>query len=457
MLKPQEPIPPDSSHFVSAESLRLRLDWFNKLRWGAVLGILLAMLVSGVLLRYALPMRPLLITVGVLALLNLIYVWRNRRQAPTAIRGEMRLVKLQMVGDLVALTVLLNLTGGIENPFFYLFVIHVIIASLLFKGREIYQITWLAIALFTTEVLLEYGSIIPHHHLLSASHLAHELPFILATLASFWLVMLFSAYMVASIMKHNRAIKDELVERQAALMAQDKAKTDFFRFVAHEVKSPVNTAQSAVETALELGGAQMKPAIEDMLQRGVRRLEQATEMVKDLADLTRGGMLKPEHQTVVDVTQMVFRVMENQQDMASRRGIKLVLEGDHQPVVVTTNKSMLEKIIHNLISNAVRYNKDKGCVTITLHDERTAIRLAVSDEGIGIAPEDKERIFEEFYRSDAAQRATNLGTGLGLSIVRKFVEEMGGQIELHSVPGEGSRFTLVLPRRATASTEIEGP
>ena len=176
-----------------------------------MLGILLAMLVSGVLLRYALPMRPLLITVGVLALLNLIYVWRNRRQAPTAIRGEMRLVKLQMVGDLVALTVLLNLTGGIENPFFYLFVIHVIIASLLFKGREIYQITWLAIALFTTEVLLEYGSIIPHHHLLSASHLAHELPFILATLASFWLVMLFSAYMVASIMKHNRAIKDELV------------------------------------------------------------------------------------------------------------------------------------------------------------------------------------------------------------------------------------------------------
>jgi signal transduction histidine kinase len=456
LLNQQAPVPPESSHFVSADSLRLRLDWFNKLRWGAVLGILVALLVAGGLLKYRLPMRPLLITVGVLALLNLIYVWRNRRQAPTAIKGEMRLVKLQMVGDLVTLTVLLNLTGGIENPFFYLFVIHVIIASLLFKGQEIYQITWLAIALFTTEVLLEYGSIIPHHHLLSASHLTHELPFILATLASFWLVMLFSAYMGASIMKHNRAIKDELVERQAALMAQDKAKTDFFRFVAHEVKSPVSTAQSAVETALELGGAQMKPAIEDMLQRGVRRLEQATEMVKDLADLTRGGMLKPENQTVVDVTQMVLRLMESQQELADRRGITLILEDDRRPVAMTTNKSMLEKIINNLISNAVRYNKDQGRVTIALHDEGSAIRLAVSDEGIGIAPEDQDRIFEEFYRSDAAQRATNLGTGLGLSIVRKFVEEMGGQIELQSVPGEGSRFTLVLPRRVTVPPEIEG-
>ena len=123
---------------------------------------------------------------------------RNRRLAPEDIRAEIRLVKLQMAGDLVVLTVLLNLTGGIENPFFFLYVIHVIIASLLFKGREIYQIAWLAIALFTIEVLCEYTGVLPHHHLLSASEMTHELPFVLATLASFWLVMLFSAYMGAT-------------------------------------------------------------------------------------------------------------------------------------------------------------------------------------------------------------------------------------------------------------------
>jgi signal transduction histidine kinase len=445
----------ESSQFVSADSLRLRLDWFNKLRWGAVAGILAAALVAGVVLGYELPMRPLLITVGVLALLNLLYVLRNKRLVPEVIRDELRLVKLQMAGDLVVLTVLLNLTGGIENPFFYLYVIHVIIASLLFKGREIYHITWLALALFTLEVMFEYWDILPHHHLLSASELTHELPFILATLASFWLVMLFSAYMGASIMKHNRAIKDELVERQKQLMEQDKAKTDFFRFVAHEVKSPVSTAQSAVETALELGGAQMQPAIEDMLQRGVRRLEQATEMVKDLADLTRGGLMKRENMNVVDVTQKVRRIMDMQRDLADRRGITLELETDHRPVVMTANQSVLDKIISNLVSNAVRYNKDGGKVSILLADEGKAVRLAVSDEGIGIAPEDQDRIFEEFFRTETAQQATTLGTGLGLSIVKKFVEGMGGDIMLHSVPGEGSRFTVVLPRHQKIQQENE--
>lgn len=453
MLNEQKPIPAESSQFVSADSLRVRLDWFNKLRWGAVIGILAGILSAGAFLDYELPTRPLLITVGVLLLLNLLYVLRNRRWAPEDINAELRLVKLQMVGDLVVLTVLLNLTGGLENPFFYLYVIHVIIASLLFKGREIYQITWLAIALFTAEVLCEYWSVLPHYHLLSASELTHELPFILATLASFWLVMLFSAYMGASIMAHNRNIKDELVERQKALVAADKAKTDFFRYVTHEVKSPVSTAQSAVETALELGGPQMKPAISDLLQRGVKRLGQATEMVKDLADLTRGGMLNKENMSVVDLTQMIKHVMDHQKDLADRRGISLVLNSNHKPVVVTANKSMLDKIFVNLISNAVRYNKDNGQVAIDLVDEGKAIRLEVADQGIGIAPEDQDRIFDEFYRTEAAQNATTLGTGLGLSIVKKFVDEMSGNIQIVSSLGEGSRFIVTLPRSAKIKRE----
>ena len=456
MLNELNQIAQESSQFVSAESLRVRLDWFNKLRWWAVGGILAVILAGGVWLDYVVPLQPLLVTVGVLIVLNILYVVRNFRVAPGSIGDEIRLVKLQMLGDLVVLTVLLNLTGGIENPFFYLYVIHVIIASLLFKGREIYQIAGLAIVLFTVEVMCEYFALLPHHHLLSASEMTHELPFILATLASFWLVLLFSAYMGASIMKHNRSIKDELVERQAELVSADKAKTDFFRYVTHEVKSPVSTAQSAVETALELGGAQMTPAVEDMLQRGVRRLMQATEMVKNLADLTRGGMLKPEHLRVVDVSEMVRRVAENQMELAGRRGISIDLKLPHKPVIMTTNASMLDKIIANLVSNAVRYNKDDGKVNVLLADEGEKVCLDVVDEGIGITLEDQTRIFEEFYRTEVAQDVTTLGTGLGLSIVQKFVDGLGGTIALQSAPGKGSRFTVVMPRQVKRKVEAEG-
>ncbi len=436
----------ESSQFVSAASLRVRLDWFNKLRWGAAVGILAAVVGANLWLSPSLPLFQLFLTAAMLVLMNLGYVIRNRRLEPVDIVAELRLVKVQMLGDLVVLTVLLNLTGGVENPLLYIYVVHVILASLLFKGREIYHIAWLAIGLFTVEVLGEYWGLISHHHLLSASNLTHELPYITMTLASFWLVMLFCAYVGASIMIHNRSIKDELLERQIELMKADKAKMDFFRFVTHEVKSPVNTAQSAVETALDLGGEQMSSTVEDLLSRAVKRLVQATDIVKDLADLTREGLLKRENLQVVDLNQLVKRLTERQQDVASRTGQELVLDLPKKPVVMTTNLSVVDKIISNVVSNAVRYNRDGGRVSVLLRDEGERVALVVEDQGIGISPEDQEHIFEEFFRSAEAQQRTTLGTGLGLAIVLKFVEDLGGSIELASEVGVGSIFTVNLPR-----------
>jgi signal transduction histidine kinase len=455
VLSEQQPIRRESSHFVSAGSLRVRLDWFNKMRWGAAAGILAGILIAGVWLGHPLPMAPLLLTCGVLVVLNLLYVARNSRLEAVDIALELRLVKLQMLGDLVVLTVLLNLTGGIENPFHYLFVVHVIIASLLFKGAEIYQIAWLAILLFTAEVLGEYSSVLPHRHLLQNAEMAHELHYVVATLAAFWLVLLFSAYMGASIMKHNRAIKDELVVRQSQLVAADQAKTDFFRYVTHEVKSPLTTAQSAVETALDLGGEQMEPKVQDILHRGVRRLEQATEMINNLADLTRGANLKSENLLVVDVGNLVRRVAEGLGDLAERHHIVLDLRLPHRSVVMTTSESMLEKILTNLVSNAVRYSRENGRVSVVVADEGDSVRFEVVDEGIGIDLADQARIFDEFYRTEAARSMTNLGTGLGLSIVRKFVDRLGGTITLESKPDQGSRFTVLLPRSVKSDSQVQ--
>ncbi len=437
---------PESSQFVSTASLRVRLDWFNKLRWGAAVGILVAVTVTRFLLPQSLPLIPLLATTGILLLMNLGYVVRNHRLPPKDIDAELRLVKLQMLGDLVVLTTLLNLTGGVENPFLYIYVVHVMLASLLFKGSEIYQISWLAIFLFTAEVMGEYLDFLPHHHLLGSGGLTHEFLFISVSLASFWLVMLSCAYIGASIMRHNRAIKDELVVRQTELVKADQAKMDFFRFVTHEVKSPINTAQSAVETALEVGDGKMSPTMEDMLSRAVRRLHQATEIVKDLADLTRGGMLKNENLQAVDLSRLVDRLAARQRDVADRSSQKIAVQVPVEPVVITTNLSMVDKIITNLVSNAVRYNKEGGQVTVTLTGKPKLVVLTVTDQGIGIGPEDQSRIFEEFFRSAEAQKKTTLGTGLGLAIVRKFVDDLGGSVDLESKVGHGSTFTVTLPR-----------
>ena len=101
-------------------------------------------------------------------------------------------------------------------------------------------------------------------------------------------------------------------------MAQDKAKSDFFRFVTHEIKSPVSTAQSAVETALELGGPDLGHKVGDMLHRALARLEQATCIIKDLAALTRGSFVRDEKPTEVDINSLVERVVDGQRVIASR-------------------------------------------------------------------------------------------------------------------------------------------
>jgi len=435
------------------------LDWFNRLRWAAGFGVLAAVLVVGIGFGTPIEVRPLSLTAGVLLLMNLAYVLRSRTMKPTDIKAELLLMKVQMVGDLMVLTILLNLSGGIENPLIFTYVIHVIIASLLFKGRGIFMIACLACALFTAMVAGEYFGWVPHHHLPMMSEATHEGSFIVLYLGSFWLVILFTAYVGARIMRHNRAIKDELVARQKDLIRVDQAKNDFFRYVTHEIKSPVNTAQSAVETAQVLGGNDLPPKVDDMLSRAVRRLRQATDIVKDLADLTRGGDLKKENLDREDLNAVIGRAVELQKGLADSRDIDLRVMLPEPPVIMTTNRSMAEAIASNLIGNALRYCREGGRVSVRLVDTGKLVRLVVEDDGIGIPPEDQERIFEEFYRTAAAQEVSDLGTGLGLAIVRKFVTDLGGRIDVQSELDQGATFTVVLPRRSRAklaSADEEG-
>lgn len=447
-MRPDLTLTPEATLFVSATSLRRRLEWFSRMRWGAALVLVAAVAVLGSLTIIPLPVRPLLAVAGALALINLGYVVRNRLLPARAVRIEIRLVKLEMACDLVLLTWVLNLTGGVENPFLYVYVLHVVIAALLFKGREVFQIAWLAIALFTGEVVGEHLGWLPHHHLLGVGTLTHETRYIVAALGSFWFVMLSGAFVSASIMGHNRAIKDELVTRQNELLAADRAMVDFFRFVTHEIKSPVNTARSAIATVMEAHADGLEPDARDLLERAGRRLEQTTEIVKDLADLTRTGVLRHDPPAPVDLRALAERVLDEQRELATATGQSLQLQAPAGEVTVSTSGAAVAKILGNLVNNAIRYNRDGGPVTVTVSPLEDGARLAVADEGIGIAFEDQQRVFDEFYRTAAAQQKSRLGTGLGLSIVHRLAHELGGKVSLASVPGQGTTVTLDLPAEA---------
>ena len=115
----------------------------------------------------------------------------------------------------------------------------------------------------------------------------------------------------------------------------------------------------------------------------MRRLKQATEIVKDLADLTQGGLLKNDNLQVVDLSRLVQRLVARQRDVADRSGQEILVQMPEDPIVLTTNLSVMDKIITNLVSNAVRYNRDGGRVRVTLTSDSRRVTLTVADQGIG--------------------------------------------------------------------------
>ncbi len=441
-----EPIAAESAHFVSAASLRLRSDWFNRMRWIAAVGMVAVSLLAVEFGGVALPLLPILLAAAALLAMNTTYTLRNRRVPAADIRAELLVVKLQMVLDLLLLTVLLGFSGGIENPFHFIYIIHVLLAGLLFKGSEIRRMSLLAGLLFTAEVLGEATGLVPHHHLSSGPEMSRDWRFVASGLAAFWLVLVACVYLSASIMRHNRAIKDDLVVRQQQLMAADKAKIDFFRYVSHEVKTPVVTAQSAVEAVLAVAGADMAEKPRDLLRRTVERLRQATEIVQGLSDLTRGPLHQGQDVRDVNLNRVVAALLDGQQSLIESRGLRVEARLPAEDVLLRASETMVEKVLGNLVSNAVRYNRDGGRLIVEMHDLGDAVRVSVTDEGIGIRPEDLGRIFDEFYRTPEAKAASTLGTGLGLPIVKRFIEQMGGEIAVASEPGRGSTFTATLRR-----------
>lgn len=232
-----------------------------------------------------------------------------------------------------------------------------------------------------------------------------------------------------------------------ALRDRDTFRREFIGNLAHELKTPLFTTQGYLLTLME-GGLDDPELTAKYVRRATIGMERLVSVVKDLDTITKleNGRNVPVKEAF-DIVALAENIIGMVDMEAFERGVTVSLDKDyHDPVMVYADEMRIEQVLTNLVTNSVRYSKEKGGrVKIRFYRSGDKIVTEVSDNGIGIAPSDMPRIFERFYRVDKSRSRDNGGSGLGLSIVKHIIESHGEKIEVESKLHYGSKFRFTLP------------
>lgn len=223
----------------------------------------------------------------------------------------------------------------------------------------------------------------------------------------------------------------------------ERNRREFTANVSHELKTPL---QSIMGSAELIENGLVKP--EDMKEFSDRIYKEAARLLTLIEDIIRLSQLDENVELAwenLDIAKMASDTAALLRDTAEKKNV--IINLDCEPTEIYGVRQLYSEIIYNLCENAIKYNKDGGSVTVSVHPKNGGIELTVSDTGIGIPPEHRSRVFERFYRVDKSHSKATGGTGLGLSIVKHAVQYLGGQIDLTSRIGEGTKITVFFPNK----------
>jgi two-component system, OmpR family, sensor histidine kinase SenX3 len=233
-----------------------------------------------------------------------------------------------------------------------------------------------------------------------------------------------------------------------------RVRRDFVANVSHELKTPIGALQLLAEALVDA----TEPAADadlsaDMVaaRRFAERIQHEStrlgRLVQELLELTRlqGAEPQPAPEPVA-VDWVIAEVIDRTRTAAAARRVEIVVDGQ-RGLTVYGSDTQLATAVANLVENAINYSGEDTAVRLTTREAEEHVEIAVTDQGIGIAPNEVDRVFERFYRADQARSRTTGGTGLGLAIVKHIASNHGGRVDVASTLGGGSTFTLRLPAR----------
>ncbi|TKV27492.1 two-component sensor histidine kinase [Arthrobacter sp. NamB2] len=234
-----------------------------------------------------------------------------------------------------------------------------------------------------------------------------------------------------------------LADDRTEITRSEEIRNDFVANVSHELKTPVG-AISLLAEAID-DAAEDEVAVRRFAQRMHKESGRLSALVQDIIELSRlQGADVVRRGKAVDINSVVAEAVDRNKLPAESKQIEIVVGGS-VAMPVYGDRDLLMTAFRNLIDNAIRYSPEGTRVGVGVRSRDGLVQVSVTDQGAGITPEEQERIFERFYRIDAARSRQTGGTGLGLSIVKHVVANHGGEVTVWSQAGQGSTFTVRLP------------
>jgi signal transduction histidine kinase len=450
--------------------------WVIRLRWLAATGIVAAALVAAGPLGYPVPL-PHLVGLGVtVAAYNAVLralEKRLPRGEETRYRAATVLANVQISADLIALAALMHLTGGVENPFAVYFVFHTIIASTLLPPVAAYaQATW-GLALYAGVVFGEQYGLLDHVPVFGSRGSAYSDLDAAGHVAVLGSALYATVYLAATITSRLRQREQELAhalqEVQHQANACEIARTDlqetqalqlhYMRRVSHELRAPLASIGMMLRVMRDGLTGEVSPKLRQTIDRAEARTETLLDLVDDLLTLSRVREAPlQEAMGEVDLPHLVSVAVDALADIADNKRVVVTASLPPGLPPLRGQRDGLHTMLLNLVGNAVKYTPAGGAVTVSadLDAMGRSVWLRVSDTGVGIAPEDVPRLFDEFYRTAAARESLVHGSGLGLAIVQAIVRAHRGEIAVASELGQGSTFSVRLPVCQPGAAMSEG-
>jgi heavy metal sensor kinase len=217
----------------------------------------------------------------------------------------------------------------------------------------------------------------------------------------------------------------------------------FSAAMAHELRTPLAALRGEIDLAWHAPTA--SPEQRDRFGSQLEEIDRLTRLIDRILTLARAesGQIRMTR-APVDLSELALRLVDQIEPIAAAKSIELGCEAK-AGVMVEGDAGWLERLVLNLLDNAVKFTREQGRVKVRVREDGNVARIEVEDTGVGLSPEDTQRVFERFFRADEARSSTTEGAGLGLSLVQWIAEQHRGDISVRSRLGEGSTFTVTLP------------